>query len=193
MKDLTMTIRIPKDLEADFRIFVVTHGGAIETCQEAKTEEACDCISRKEATDRFDLVQSDDKCMSYDDIMAFLSSLPPVEPEKCEDCISRQAAIEAVTHFDDTLKRIYELPSVHPEREVGRWIPVNPQKGGKWLPAPKGNTIIISDEMADISLRLPTALCSNCGEVVPVIGKWKKYCSMCGEKMEDEAESEDKE
>ena len=48
-----------------------------------KEAEPCgDCISRKAATDRFDLVQSDDKCMSYDDIMAFLFSLPPVEPER---------------------------------------------------------------------------------------------------------------
>ena len=45
-------------------------------------EKCGDCISRKAATDRFDLVQSDDKCMGYDDIMAFLSSLPPVEPER---------------------------------------------------------------------------------------------------------------
>ena len=45
-------------------------------------EKCGDCISRKAATDRFDLVQSDDKCMGYDDIMAFLLSLPSVEPER---------------------------------------------------------------------------------------------------------------
>ena len=37
------------------------------------------------------------------------------------DCISREAAIQAVTHFDDTLKRLYELPSVEPERNPGKW------------------------------------------------------------------------
>lgn len=47
-----------------------------------KLQKCSDCISRKEATDRFDLVQSDDKCMSYDDIMKFLLSLPSVEPER---------------------------------------------------------------------------------------------------------------
>lgn len=49
---------------------------------ERKPEKCGDCISRKAATDRFDLVQSDDLCMSYDDIMTFLSSLPSVEPER---------------------------------------------------------------------------------------------------------------
>ena len=53
-----------------------------ETHEESTAEPYGDCISRKAATDRFDLVQSDDKCMSYDDIMAFLFSLPPVEPER---------------------------------------------------------------------------------------------------------------
>ena len=51
------------------------------------------------------------------------------------DCISRQAAIQAVTHFDDTLKRLYELPSVEPERNPGKWEYVqydgNP-KIGNW-------------------------------------------------------------
>ena len=68
-----------------------------------------------------------------------------------------------------------DIPSVEPER-----------KPGKWLSTPKGNVIMISDEMADISLRLPTALCSNCGEVVPVFSKWKRYCSMCGSPMRGE-------
>lgn len=44
-------------------------------------EKSKDCISRKAATDRFDLVQADDLRMSYDDILAFLLSLPSVEPE----------------------------------------------------------------------------------------------------------------
>ena len=35
------------------------------------------------------------------------------------DCISREAAIQAVTHFDDSLKRLYELPSVN------QWIPTS--------------------------------------------------------------------
>lgn len=38
------------------------------------------------------------------------------------DLISREAAIQAVTHFDDPLKRLYELPSVEPERKQGKWI-----------------------------------------------------------------------
>lgn len=49
----------------------------------ALEKEPCeDCISRKAATDRFDLVQSDDKCIGYDDVMKFLLSLPSVKPER---------------------------------------------------------------------------------------------------------------
>lgn len=54
----------------------------IKAMLSVEIEKCEDCISRKAATDRFDIVQSDDKCMGYDDIMAFLSSLPPVEPER---------------------------------------------------------------------------------------------------------------
>ena len=54
---------------------------AINGLPSVELEKCGDCISREAATDRFDLVQSDDLCMSYDDIMAFLSSLPSVEPE----------------------------------------------------------------------------------------------------------------
>ena len=38
------------------------------------------------------------------------------------DCISRKAAIQAVTHFDDSLKRLYELPSVNPAKPCGDYI-----------------------------------------------------------------------
>lgn len=55
---------------------------ALRKLPSVEPEKCSDCISRKAATDRFDLVQSDDKCMGYDDIMAFLSSLPSVEPER---------------------------------------------------------------------------------------------------------------
>jgi hypothetical protein len=55
---------------------------AIKRVPSVEPEKCGDCISREAATDRFDLVQSDDLCMSYDDIMAFLSSLPSVEPER---------------------------------------------------------------------------------------------------------------
>ena len=32
----------------------------------------------------------------------------------CTDAISREDAIQALTHFDDSLKRLHELPSVNP-------------------------------------------------------------------------------
>lgn len=93
-------------------------------------EPCSDCISRKVATDRFDLVQSDDKCMGYNDIMKFLLSLPSVEPE----------------------------------RKMGKWINVD------------GST-----NKADCSC------CGNRGRA------WMNYCYMCGIRMEvqDDKESTD--
>lgn len=58
-----------------------------------------------------------------------IKALEQTEPEKCGDCISREAAIQAVTHFDDPLKRLYELPSAEPERKPGKWIPVYDDNG----------------------------------------------------------------
>lgn len=33
-RDLEMVIRLPKEMEQDFRLFIVTHGGSIEKCTE---------------------------------------------------------------------------------------------------------------------------------------------------------------
>ena len=76
---LTGEVLTKEHLNGESRITVEACEGAIAILEAALCG---DCISRKAATDRFDLVQSDDKCMGYDDIMAFLSSLPPVEPER---------------------------------------------------------------------------------------------------------------
>lgn len=88
------------------------------------------------------------------------------EPEKCGDCISREAAIQAVTHFDDPLKRLYELPPVEPERKPGKW---------EW------------------NQRTGEYECSECGcnpiyeRTTPDVSEIDKYryCRWCGVKMED--------
>ena len=97
-----------------------------------------------------------------------------IEPQESEDkhteshacdCISREAAIQAVTHFDDTLKRLYELPSVEPERKTGKWKYVQydgNQKIGNWH-------------------------CSECRLIVNFGfegAPYYHYCPGCGVKME---------
>lgn len=78
----------------------------------------------------------------------------PIE-QGMSDCISREAAIQAVTHFKDTLKRLYELPSVEPERKPGEWL-----------------------KRTDKTKKLyGWYQCSQCGSI---IGEPVNYCSECG-------------
>ena len=67
-----------------------------------------------------------------------IKALEQTEPEKCGDCISRQAAIDALNdvsenytgkgerewhpHLDFMVDAIKAVPSVEPERKVGKWI-----------------------------------------------------------------------
>ena len=73
-----------------------------------------------------------------------LGALPSVNPStnstttnigSTTDCISREAAIQAVTHFDDLIKRLYVLPPVKPSWD---WIPCK-----KELP-PEGKEVMLS-------------------------------------------------
>ena len=65
----------------------------------------------------------------YEAIGMAIKALEQIEPEKCGDCISREAAIYAVgyysVHSDDKLlfadKPLKDLPSVEPERKTGHW------------------------------------------------------------------------
>ena len=52
------------------------------------------------------------------------------------------------------------------------------KKVGEWLPA--DGVMVVADEMRDITINLPVAVCSGCKEMVPILGKWKKYCPLCG-------------
>ena len=35
-RNIKMTIKVPEDMEEDFRVFIVTHGGAIISCKNDK-------------------------------------------------------------------------------------------------------------------------------------------------------------
>ncbi len=74
-------------------------------------------------------------CTKYDTLKRMLDELT----EPCEDCISRQAAIDTLDNTDKfmdedrtvetykaLLKECYEvLPSVTPKQKMGHWIPVS--------------------------------------------------------------------
>ena len=93
------------------------------------------------------------------------------EQEPCEDCISRQAAIDAITRDGVRLERegayemmictakqwavdlIDDLPSVTPERKKGKWI----------------------DRTSGFTINLG---CDQCGEIVHKYGC--RFCPNCG-------------
>lgn len=91
--------------------------------------------------------------------------------QPCEDCVSRQAAIEVVRKWFDKIQfngdicldGIISLPSVTPQPKTGRWIRIDKDK-----------------------LR-----CSEC-EVIHLIAQYPNgkidWCPNCGAKMESEVE-----
>lgn len=106
--------------------------------------------------------------------------LPTVTPKQqtCEDCISRQAAIDClnadftidgkenmetvVDYINGAFKKIKALPSVTPQPKVGKWIRIDKDK----------------------------LKCSEC-EVIHYIAQYPQsaninYCPNCGTKMEVE-------
>ena len=92
-------------------------------------------------------------------------NLQPTCNQLATDCISRQAAIDAITHelrcgavvdqcgLETAYDLIKELPSVEPERKKGKWI--------------KKNCDLL--------------YCSECD--LPSMHQWP-YCEMCGAEME---------
>ena len=97
-----------------------------------------------------------------------ICELPSVTPCPCEDCISRQAAIDDIwdgTNMDIYTREVKEhleaLPPVTPARKMGRWI------------------MHIDDLFPSES----TMECSECGEHQPITID-DNYCPNCGAKME---------
>lgn len=95
-----------------------------------------DLISRQEAFDEI-IWNSDNGVIDAKVAIEALRKLPSVEPEPCEDCISRADAFNALRIKGDynTLNEVYErlekLPSVTP-----KWIPVSdkvPECDGYYL------------------------------------------------------------
>ena len=82
-----------------------------------------------------------------------------------EDCISRQAAIDACLNgwnkdFKEIMEDIKKLPPVKPEQKMGRWV-------------------VTDDDLV---------YCSECGDSYysrPIDASWY-YCPNCGARMEGE-------
>ena len=99
-------------------------------------------------------------------IWAAIDNAPTIEPQPCEDAVSRQEAIEAMleAYEDSDAKWILEkLPSVQPQRKRGKWI------GTEGLDFPQ---------------------CSACGRWLDVLQGDAKlnYCPNCGAEMMEETE-----
>jgi len=88
------------------------------------------------------------------------------------DLISRQTAIEAygdwyveegtAEGFIGTIKQLLEgLPSVKPERKIGKWIDGRPYVNSRWK------------------------VCSVCHHSANTPSGGDNYCSYCGSKMEE--------
>lgn len=100
-------------------------------------------------------------------------AIKTIEQQPCEDCISREEALEEACEFVEIgyngkgiFRRLKELPSVTPQRPKGKWILIHPLQE--------------DDDEAYI--------CSNCEH-----GDWDcdtsyKYCPFCGADMRESEE-----
>lgn len=111
------------------------------------------------------------------DAVEALEELPPVNPQPCEDCISRIQAIKAMDElenedieaygclipegFDGERARqaICMLPSIQPQPKTGHWIKISP--AGIYECSECGQNVMTSD------------ICAY------------KFCHGCGEKMQE--------
>ena len=131
------------------------------------------CIQEKQANaDKIDAVYIDGFKAGYSQARFDL------EQERCEDAISRQAVLDAISRVgmckcstneieavDDCSRVVEVLPSVTPAEKVGRWIEKDGYDGDTYYD------------------------CSECGESWTTIDgtPWNngmKYCPNCGARME---------
>jgi len=70
-----------------------------------------------------------DEAKSKDWASGIKFALATIEKATEQDCISRQAVIEALTKTSgirgDALKALYDLPPVTPQPKMGRWINID--------------------------------------------------------------------
>ena len=161
-------------------------------------------MTRKEALERIKIIL--EECIEDEDAVSYVTSydadaldmaIKALKQEPCEDCISRQAAIdvlrtcydtETVTYtngneyidYDQALDLLNSLPTVQPEPS----IPLS------WIEKPviHAHWISCENETGEGS---NTYKCSACGEIQMLIDGTPKdngwaYCPHCGAKMDGE-------
>ena len=149
-----------------------------------------DAISRQAAIDancyNCSIKTNGGKCSKCDAVKA-IEKLPSVNPQPCEDAISRNTVYELskelihITRYKaDFLckfrERLHELPSVKPQEKMGHWILADEQN---------------KEDVENDNYRF---ICSECqcsdihakGTIVP-------YCWNCGRRMFELQEGSDKE
>ena len=140
-------------------------------------QESCEDSIRRQAVnilvDELARAISDERCFmsrgrSTATIMQDILDLPSVNPQPCEDAISREAVLNIAKSsksnwIDNSVlfKRVNELPPVNPQAKTGHW---------KYYQNDKGDWI---------------NKCSACGRDAGV-GYQYPYCPNCGAKMKSE-------
>lgn len=96
-------------------------------------------------------------------------AIKALEQESCEDCISREAAIDAIwdgTNMDIYTREVKEtiesLPSVQPKQRTGRWV-LRDDINGQYQCEECGMfTGLDRFDVKEVGFELPK-YCSNCG------------------------------
>jgi len=112
------------------------------------------------------------------------SAIEALEQQPCEDCISREQAVDAVADLFEISEYPHPYPQGKPIRlkdikeKLKQLPPVQPKpKTGHWIPS-----------------HIPESILDECSECGFSCGAFTfNYCPMCGAKMIESQESEDKE
>lgn len=111
-------------------------------------------------------------------ITALEMAIKALEKQPCEDCISRQAVLDAMSHtwkhicfvarrkqptkgekavYFDMCGAVRQIPSVTPQQKTGRWV-YELEDWNKWTCSECGWS-----KRADVHVRLGYNYCPNCG------------------------------
>lgn len=122
-------------------------------------------------------IVSPDNWYVYSELYDMVSALPSVQPEPCEDAVSRKAVYEAMVEKGQRSRRYrlgetWELngteirealdtvPSVTPKRKTGKWID---QKGGGCCCSECGRYALDEVDGNFIHVAAKSNYCPNCG------------------------------